>query len=230
MLDKELADLRNRMVDEQIVGRGIHDPAVIAALREVPRECLRSGLPAQRRLRGFAAADRRRPDHLAAVHRRADARGGPDRTRRPGARSRRRLRLRDRAGEPDRRPRLRDRTSRRPCARRRGERLAALGHGRPSRTALRRRQRRLAGGRAVRCDRRLGQRAGGTRSAEEPTRRRRPAGACRSAPTRHSQRLVCITRRDATRFDEETLCAVRFVPLIGAQAWPDRAAYERQGD
>ena len=38
MLDEEIADLRNRMVDEQIVGRGIHDPVVIAALREVPRE------------------------------------------------------------------------------------------------------------------------------------------------------------------------------------------------
>ena len=38
MLDEEIADLRNRMVDEQIAGRGIHDPAVLAALREVPRE------------------------------------------------------------------------------------------------------------------------------------------------------------------------------------------------
>jgi len=46
----------------------------------------------------------------------------------------------------------------------------------------------------------------------------------------HSQRLVRITRHDADRFDEETLCAVRFVPLIGAQAWPDRAAFDRQGD
>jgi protein-L-isoaspartate(D-aspartate) O-methyltransferase len=47
---------------------------------------------------------------------------------------------------------------------------------------------------------------------------------------RHSQRLVRITRRDADRFDEEPLCAVRFVPLIGAQAWPDRATFDRQGD
>ena len=46
----------------------------------------------------------------------------------------------------------------------------------------------------------------------------------------HSQRLVRLTRLGATLFDEETLCAVRFVPLIGAQAWPDRAAFDRQGD
>ena len=55
------------------------------------------------------------------------------------------------------------------------------------------------------------------------------ASSCRSAPTA-TQRLVRITRRDANRFDEEPLCAVRFVPLIGAQAWPDRATFDRQGD
>ena len=79
------------------------------------------------------------------------------------------------------------------------------------------------------------------RSSSRPARRQPPA-ALKSqlavggrlvlpiGADAHSQHLVCITRRNATRFDQATLCAVRFVPLIGAQAWPDRAAYERQGD
>jgi len=45
---------------------------------------------------------------------------------------------------------------------------------------------------------------------------------------RHGQDLVRVTRRGADRFDEETLCAVRFVPLIGAQAWPDPRAGDRE--
>ena len=35
------------------------------------------------------------------------------------------------------------------------------------------------------------------------------------------QRLVRITRRDAMRFDRDDLGEVRFVPLVGAEAWPD---------
>jgi protein-L-isoaspartate(D-aspartate) O-methyltransferase len=34
------------------------------------------------------------------------------------------------------------------------------------------------------------------------------------------QRLVKVTRVDATRFEEEDLGAVRFVPLIGQHGWP----------
>ncbi|MBX3157836.1 MAG: protein-L-isoaspartate(D-aspartate) O-methyltransferase [Deltaproteobacteria bacterium] len=34
------------------------------------------------------------------------------------------------------------------------------------------------------------------------------------------QRLVRITRRDATGYDEEDLGEVRFVPLVGAEGWP----------
>ncbi|HLL24541.1 MAG TPA: protein-L-isoaspartate O-methyltransferase, partial [Kofleriaceae bacterium] len=37
------------------------------------------------------------------------------------------------------------------------------------------------------------------------------------------QQLVRITRRSETAFAEETLGDVRFVPLVGAQGWPDRA-------
>jgi len=36
------------------------------------------------------------------------------------------------------------------------------------------------------------------------------------------QQLVRITRRDRDRFDEEDLGEVRFVPLLGAEGWPER--------
>jgi protein-L-isoaspartate(D-aspartate) O-methyltransferase len=35
------------------------------------------------------------------------------------------------------------------------------------------------------------------------------------------QRLTRITRRDVDRFDEEDLGEVRFVPLVGAEGWPE---------
>jgi len=37
------------------------------------------------------------------------------------------------------------------------------------------------------------------------------------------QQLVRITRRDAERFDQEELGDVRFVPLLGAEGWPERS-------
>jgi len=36
------------------------------------------------------------------------------------------------------------------------------------------------------------------------------------------QQLVRITRRDVERFDQEDLGDVRFVPLLGAEGWPER--------
>ncbi|MDQ3333600.1 MAG: protein-L-isoaspartate(D-aspartate) O-methyltransferase [Myxococcota bacterium] len=42
--------------------------------------------------------------------------------------------------------------------------------------------------------------------------------------TNEYQRLVRITRQSATSFIEEDLGDVRFVPLVGAQGWPDRAS------
>ncbi|HEX7442148.1 MAG TPA: hypothetical protein VF319_18860, partial [Caldimonas sp.] len=38
MLDAEAQGLRERMVDQQIAGRGIRDRHVLAAMRQVPRE------------------------------------------------------------------------------------------------------------------------------------------------------------------------------------------------
>ena len=37
------------------------------------------------------------------------------------------------------------------------------------------------------------------------------------------QQLVRITRRDAEHFDQEELGDVRFVPLLGAEGWPERS-------
>lgn len=42
----------------------------------------------------------------------------------------------------------------------------------------------------------------------------------------HSQRLVRLTRRTAHEFSREKLGAVRFVPLIGEQAWDEKQADE----
>jgi protein-L-isoaspartate(D-aspartate) O-methyltransferase len=42
--------------------------------------------------------------------------------------------------------------------------------------------------------------------------------------TNEYQRLVRITRQSATSFVEEDLGDVRFVPLVGAEGWPDRVS------
>ena len=39
---------------------------------------------------------------------------------------------------------------------------------------------------------------------------------------RRAQRLIRVTRTAADRFEEEDLGGVTFVPLIGAEGWPDR--------
>lgn len=45
-------------------------------------------------------------------------------------------------------------------------------------------------------------------------------------PSDH-QRLVRITRRNETDFDEEDLGDVRFVPLVGAEGWPEEPIDQR---
>ena len=107
MLD--LSRARDRMVDVQIARRGVRDPHVLDAMRQVPREAfVEPGLRGVR-LRGRAAADRRGPDDLPALHRRADDRGRRGEAGRSRARSRRRLGLCRRRDEPDRRAGLRHR-------------------------------------------------------------------------------------------------------------------------
>jgi protein-L-isoaspartate O-methyltransferase len=38
------------------------------------------------------------------------------------------------------------------------------------------------------------------------------------------QRLLCVTRESEVRYRSETLEAVRFVPLVGAEGWDGRSA------
>lgn len=52
-----------------------------------------------------------------------------------------------------------------------------------------------------------------------------PVGA-----TRDEQRLVKVTRVSASHFEEDDLGAVRFVPLIGEQGWPDADSARRAGE
>ena len=119
---------RERMVERQLVARGIDDERVLAAIRQRAARGLRPGRPCRIRLRRQPAADRRGPDDLAALHRRADGGGGADRARRARARGRRRLRLR--RGDPCR-ARAGGRHDRAACiARRRarGRRSQRLGY------------------------------------------------------------------------------------------------------
>jgi protein-L-isoaspartate(D-aspartate) O-methyltransferase len=44
-------------------------------------------------------------------------------------------------------------------------------------------------------------------------------------PSESEQRLIRVTRRDATHFEEEDLGGVMFVPLIGEHAWGDEARH-----
>ena len=110
---------RDRMVARQIAARGVTDPRVLDAMRQVPREAfVAEGLRGVR-LRGQPAADRARADHLAALHRRADDRGRRGEARRAGAGDRRGLRLRRGRAQPDRRQGLHHRAPRHAWPRRR---------------------------------------------------------------------------------------------------------------
>ncbi len=84
---------RNRMVDEEIVAAGVKNPRVIEAMRDTPRPRVRAAGAAEESLLRHGPADRRRADHLAAVHRglhdRADR--SPARRQRAGDRHRQRL-------------------------------------------------------------------------------------------------------------------------------------------
>ena len=76
------ADARRNMIERQLVARGITDPTRACCHGEGAARGLRSAGPRGVRLRGQPAADRRGPDHLAALHRCADGGGGAHPSRR----------------------------------------------------------------------------------------------------------------------------------------------------
>ena len=65
----ELGAQGETMVREQIAGRGITDSATLHAMRAVPRHEFPPLRLRGAGLRRLPAADRSRPDHLAALHR-----------------------------------------------------------------------------------------------------------------------------------------------------------------
>jgi protein-L-isoaspartate(D-aspartate) O-methyltransferase len=227
MLDEEIADLRNRMVDEQIAGRGIHDPAVIAALREVPRHAF---VPSY--LRDDAYEDAPLPigagqtisqPYIVALMLEAAGIGPADRLLEVGAGSGYATALASRIAARvyaiERVESL--------CEEAR-ERLATLGYA--DRIELRCGDGSTGWPEAAPFDAIVV--SAGAPAAPAALKAQLADGGRLVLPVgadAHSQRLVRITRRGALTFSEETLCAVRFVPLIGEQAWRDRAAYERQG-
>ena len=89
------------MVTRQIAARGIDDPALLAALRTVPRELFVTPGDEQSAYRRPRAADRGGADDFAALYRRADDRRRGDRRGRPCARGRRRVGLCRRGHGPD---------------------------------------------------------------------------------------------------------------------------------
>ena len=215
----DLVARREQMVRDQIAGRGVRDPAVLAAMRQVPREAVHQPGAALSRLRRRAAADRGRADDLAALHRRPDARGGDDPPRPTGCSRSAPARAMP-APSPSRIAAQvdRDRAPPRPGRQRAG--AAGAPRLRQGRGPLRRRQRRLAA--AARRS---------TRSWWPPAGRACPpccaasstsaaGSSCRSATRPGTSGWCASRRRGDDGFDEEDLGGVVFVPLIGAHGWP----------
>ena len=214
---------RDRMVDVQIARRGVRDRDVLAAMRAGAARGLRRARLRGIRLRGQPAADRRRPDDLAALHRRADDRGGRGEARRPRARDRRRLGLCRRRAEP-----------RSPTASTRSSAIASLAEA--ARRALRARSATTTSSCASATAPWAGPRRRRSTPSWSPPADRRCRGAARSS----SRSAAGWSSRSATdertadaaqghahgrrRFEEEDLGAVTFVPLIGEQGWAEDGA------
>ena len=201
-----VTDPRRRMVRRQIAGRGIADRRVLAAMREGAARGVRARGHAGVRLRGYAAADRGGPDDLAALHRRADDRGGRASARRPRARDRRRLGL-CRGGAGARSPAsvFTIERHRRAGRARRAQRLRQLGYDNVE-VAHGDGTLRLARAGAVRRDPGRGRRPARARGLQGPARHRRPAGdagrrdADAPAPDQaHAQRRRDLASRKRSR-------------------------------
>jgi protein-L-isoaspartate(D-aspartate) O-methyltransferase len=213
----DLVARREEMVRDQIAARGIRDPAVLAAMRQVPREQFVSpGL----RYRAYDDAPLPIEDgqtisqpYIVALMLEAAAIRPGDRVLEIGAGSGYASALASLLAAQvvavERHPGLAASAS---------ERLARLGYAKVE----------------VHCADGSGGWPDGAPfdailvAASGP---RVPAVLCRQLgaggrlvmPVGHSswdQQLVRVTRRGDEAFDEETLCGVVFVPLIGAHGWP----------
>ena len=59
---------RNRMVDDQLIPRGISEPRVLSAMRKVPRHLFVEEALQGRGVRRLCPANRREADHIPAVY------------------------------------------------------------------------------------------------------------------------------------------------------------------
>jgi len=226
MLAEEIPDLRKRMVDEQIAARGIADPAVLAAMRAVPRDAF---VPEGYRFDAYedsplpiGAGQTISQPYIVALMLEAARIGPADRVLEVGAGSGYATavasRIAARVYAIERVASLCDRAK---------TTLQALGY---------------AANVELRCgDGSVGWPAAapfdaiivsaGAPALPAALREQLVEGGRLIVPIGDEPRgqlLLRFTRREAGRFDEETLCAVRFVPLIGAQAWPDADADDRE--
>ena len=215
------------MVRDQVAGRGVRDPAVLAAMRQVPREeFVAPGL----RHRAYDDAPLPIEDgqtisqpYIVALMLEAAA----IRADRPGARDRRRLGLCQRHRRACSPP-MSSRSSATPAwPPAPHERLARLGYAKVE----------------VHCADGSGGWPQGAPfdailvAASGPRvpavlRGQLAVGGRLVMPVGHStwdQRLVRVTRRGDDAFDEEDLGGVVFVPLIGAHGWPSGALSARAG-
>ena len=69
------AQMRARMVEEQLHSRGIRDERLLAAMAKVPREEFIASEDAANAYGDFPPADWRGPDHFPALHCRHHGRG-----------------------------------------------------------------------------------------------------------------------------------------------------------
>lgn len=211
------AEARRRMVEEQLVARGIHDPRVLAAMREVPREeFVEPGL----RAHAYADSPLRIPDgqtisqpFIVALMAEAARIGPGDRVLEVGAGSGYAAAVLSRLGAQvfaiERHPGLAE------AAR---ERLGRLGFA----VAVREGDGTLGWPEAAPFDAILVA-AAGPGAPDALKGQLAPGGrlVLPVGPRDGPQDLVRVTRQGPEAWEEERLGGVRFVPLLGAQGWPE---------
>jgi protein-L-isoaspartate(D-aspartate) O-methyltransferase len=219
MLADEIPDLRKRMVDDQIAARGIADPAVLAAMREVPRDAF---VPDAYRIDAYedsplpiGAGQTISQPYIVALMLEAARLRPTDRVLEVGSGSGYATavasRIVARVYAIERVASL--------CERARGQ-LEALGYG--DKIELRCGDGSIGWPEVAPFDAIIV--SAGAPALPDALRRQLVDGGRMVLPIGddpHGQDLVRVTRRTESRFEQETLCAVRFVPLIGAEAWPD---------